>query len=103
MLHGDALLGVHGEVQDANNKKNCILAPSITGIVSKFQLDISILSIVCTINKILEPSGEKVSKKPPLPPPFVSRDSYSVATYVQYLCVYKTYVILISQFIIMRY
>ena len=80
MLHGDALLGVHGGVQDANiEKKNCILAPSITSIVSKFQLDISILSIVCTQNKILEPSGKKnVEKAPPplyfdlgyhLPPP----------------------------------
>ena len=55
VLNGDALLGVHGGVQDAN--KEHTLAPSITSIVSKFQLDISILSIVYTQNKILEPSG----------------------------------------------
>ena len=52
MLHGDALLGVEGGLQDAKIKKKRILAPSITSIVSKFQLDISILSIVCTQNKI---------------------------------------------------
>ena len=48
MLHRDALLGVHGGVQDANieKQKKLTLAPSITSIVSKFQLDISILSNV---------------------------------------------------------
>ena len=67
MLHGDALFGVHGGVQECEYRKKRTLAPSITSIVSKFQLDISILSIVYTQNKILEPSGKKVSKKPPPP------------------------------------
>ena len=59
MLHGDALLGFHGGVQDANIEKKRTLAPSISSIVSKFQLDISILSIVYTQNKIFEPSEKK--------------------------------------------
>ena len=50
MLHGDALLGVHGGLQDAKIKKKRTLAPSITSIVSKFQADISILSIVYSRN-----------------------------------------------------
>ena len=51
----------------SKNKKKRTLVPSIKGIVWKFQLDISILSIVCTQNKILEPLGKKVSKRPPPP------------------------------------
>ena len=66
MLHGDALRGVHGGLQEANIKKKRTLAPSITSIVSKFELDISILSIVYSKNKI-EPLGEKELKRPPLP------------------------------------
>ena len=59
MLHGDALLDVHGGLQEANIRKKCTLALSITSIVSKFQLDFSILSIVYSINKILERLGKK--------------------------------------------
>ena len=48
-------------------KKKHTLAPSITITVSIFQFGISILSIVCSQNKILERSGRKVSVRPPSP------------------------------------
>ena len=50
--HGDVLLGVYGGVQDANIE---ILATSITSLELSFQLDISIVSIVCTQNKNVDP------------------------------------------------
>ena len=88
MLHRDALLGVHGGVQDANiekkNTKKRTLAPSITSIVSKFQLDISILSIVYTQNKILEPSGKKCRKD--TPPPLNEKPHLFVRAQQKHIC-----------------
>ena len=43
----------------SKNKKKHTLVPWITSLVSKFQLIISILSIVCKQNKILEPWGKR--------------------------------------------
>ena len=67
------------------SKKKRILAPSIN--VSKFQLDISILSIVFSRNKILEHSGKKVSN-PPHPLININRFAlffYSRSWYLSYL------------------
>ena len=57
-------LGHHQEPREQHPseceyKKKRTLALSITIIVSKFQLDILILSIVHSQNKIYEPSGKK--------------------------------------------
>ena len=59
---------VGSKMQILKNKKKHSLAPSITSLVSNFQLDISILSIFCTQNKILEPLWKKCQYAPPTLP-----------------------------------